>query len=1216
MNKKRVFSFAVVLAMVSLAGAGTFSYQPWTSDADSGVSAGKIYTHAVKFQAADGVLIPAGNGVSFEGDNNTQGTNWRLWNIPFPWGPGEHTTNITGLGANLTGTSSTTSFVYGDTETVHPQLVLSSLTPGKEYIATFYAKGWETGSRVVDIIADDDPNDPGHIIRINQDQYGGGNGLLVKYRYTAPKSGQIVFTFDRVDTAANGPSWHHYAFSNEVDLPAYVYIQPQPLQGAFMNLTVNLYFAAIPLPGVTLTNPTYDLYWGTDPAQLTKVVGLTTGSYELQGLTEATTYHWKVEVFDGTTRIYSSDPGNLNKTWTFTTKSFSPATKVLEYPMNDPNGTVVRETIGNYNGTAVNLDDPNEGGSAWIPGLIGNCLNLDGIDSYADLGGEAPVPFGAGKAFSVSAYFKTTDTDGPIFAFRSSTNDNPILCVAVGFDGVNSLPNTLRFISRDTPGTLFRMTGAVVPDGEWNHVVLSRAIDGTVSMYLNGKFCGSLNDNLVAYEVDWRLLGADRRWINSAPGERRRFLDGSIDTVTIWEGALKQSQIDEMVNVLRYRLNPTPANGGTGIADDVTLSWSPAVDRYPGATYNIYLGMDPDLTNSLDGATGLPVTQFKPTEPLEFETRYFWKVETVVDGTVIYTSPTWSFVTAKGTVGRFSVLPWTGDADSKIASNKTYTHAVKFNGRIADGAVFATINGVNFEDDEDFGGANWSLSEPARNRYEGFGVNVGGNSANLLHNFFYGDSDTVHPVLTLTGLTVGTQYVTTFYTVGFGGPVNPDGSGGRRVDITASDNPTAPWRVDENGAGSGNGQLIKYKFTATTDTIGFTFDAYTTGDSWHHYAFSNEVAVLFDVIPTPATRTYVDTDVVLSWIPDPVGAAQGVTWNLLLGTDPTMATTLIDVPGLTEATYSPSDLQPATRYYWTVKANRNGQVVATAPTWTFVTNGPATPLVEWKFDDTTGTTLTETHMGLNGTLMYEDPNNPVYPLWVEGLKSNALQLNGVDQFVDLGDVSGLSAPAGFAFSISGYFKTSDPEGPIFALRPPGIFCVYVGFDGADTVPGYFRFISAADGLRRITGPKVDDGRWHHYAVTRSAFGEIELFVDGVSYGTTNDNALAYTTGEGAFGTDKVWLVDWATSQPAERMHLNGLIDETTIWQNVLQLDQIQAMASLIPPLGDVNTDGFVNLADLAIVANGWLTADLPADINRSGRVDLEDFDILSQDWGK
>ncbi len=1206
MNKTKVFSVGVIVAVISLTGAGTFSYQPWTSDADSGVSAGKIYTHAVKFQATDGALIYAGNGMLFEGDNNNQGTNWRLWNIPYAWGPGGHGTNIAGFGANLIGPGGLTSFVYGDTVSVHPQLQLTKLIPGTKYIATFYGKGWETGDRIIDVTADDDPNDLGSTIRVNQDQYGGGNGILLKYRYTAPKSGQVIFTFDEV---GNNATWHHYAFSNEVDAPAYVYIQPQPAPGAFTDLTVNLDFTAIALPGVTLTSPTYDLYWGTNPAQLTKVAGLTSGSFQLQGLSEETKYHWKVNVFDGATKIYSSDPNNINKTWSFTTKSYAPATKALEYPMDDPNGLVVHEIIKGYNGTIVNPDDPNETVNHWVPGLIGNSVLLDGIDSYVDLDHAAAFPIPQNKTFSVSAYFKTADTEGPIFAFRHSTKDNPLLCVAVGFDGADSNPGKLRFISRGDAGVLYRMTGPSVDD-DWNHVVLSRAIDGTVSMYLNGKFCGSVNDGLIEYDVDWRSLGADIRWISvGLGGENRRFFAGNIDTVTIWDGALKQSQIDEMIGILPYRLSPTPANGATGVAEDVTLVWDVPVDRYPGATYNVYLGMNPDLTNSLDGATGLTTTQFKVTENLEYESQYFWKVETVVDGQVVYTSPTWSFITVAGTVGRFSVQPWTGDSDSGLGTHKTYTHAVKFNGGVADGAVFNSVNGVNFENDTNHAGANWSLTG-APNGYTGFGVNVTGDSANLLHNFFYGDTDASHPVLTLTGLTVGTKYVTTFYTVGFGG------AGGRFVDLTASDNPTAKWRVDENGAGSGNGQLIKYKFTATTDTISFTFDALVTGDSWHHYAFSNEVAIAFDLTPTPVSRSTVGTDVALSWVPDPVGAAQGVTWNLLLGTDPTLASTLVNVTGLTEATYSLTGLQSDTQYYWTIQGVRNGNTVATAPVWTFFTKpvAPATTLVEWKFDDTKGETLTETYLGLNGTLKnFADPNT----VWTKGLVNNALPFDGADDFVDLGNTASLTAPQGYAFSLSGYFKTSDPEGPVYVMRHPGILGVYVGFDGADSVPGYLRFISYTYGsLRRITGPKVDDGRWHHYAITRSKFGRVEMFVDGLSYGTTDDFAGEYYNEWTAFGTDLQWLNDWLTTFPRERLQLNGMIDQTTIWQGVLQPDQIATLAALVPPLGDVNADGFVNLADLVVVADGWLSSAVPADINRSGRVDLEDFDILSQDWGK
>ena len=186
-------------------------------------------------------------------------------------------------------------------------------------------------------------------------------------------------------------------------------------------------------------------------------------------------------------------------------------------------------------------------------------------------------------------------------------------------------------------------------------------------------------------------------------------------------------------------------------------------------------------------------------------------------------------------VGTFSVHPWTGDGDSGISSSKTYTHTGKFTGEGTDGEPFFAGNDVYFERDTNRSGTNWTLTGPARNVFGTTNsVNVAGDSAALARGFFYGDEDNNHPVLTLTGLVPDTEYVTTFYTVGFGG------AGGRFVDITPGDNPGNPTRVDQNGAGSGNGQRIKYTYTATSTEMSFMFDALKTGDSWHHYAFSNE----------------------------------------------------------------------------------------------------------------------------------------------------------------------------------------------------------------------------------------------------------------------------------------------------------------------------------------------------------------------------------------
>ncbi|MBU2635169.1 hypothetical protein KJ841_01680, partial [Patescibacteria group bacterium] len=185
-------------------------------------------------------------------------------------------------------------------------------------------------------------------------------------------------------------------------------------------------------------------------------------------------------------------------------------------------------------------------------------------------------------------------------------------------------------------------------------------------------------------------------------------------------------------------------------------------------------------------------------------------------------------------VGTFSIHPWTGDGDSGISSSKTYTHTGKFTGEGTDGEPFFAGNGVYFERDTNRSGTSWTLTGAANVFGTTNPVTVADDSAALARSFFYGDEDNNHPVLTLMGLLPNTEYVTTFYTVGFGG------AGLRFVDITPGDNLGYPTRVDQNGVGSGSGQLIKHTYTATSTEMSFMFDALKTGDSWHHYAFSNE----------------------------------------------------------------------------------------------------------------------------------------------------------------------------------------------------------------------------------------------------------------------------------------------------------------------------------------------------------------------------------------
>jgi hypothetical protein len=177
--------------------------------------------------------------------------------------------------------------------------------------------------------------------------------------------------------------------------------------------------------------------------------------------------------------------------------------------------------------------------------------------------------------------------------------------------------------------------------------------------------------------------------------------------------------------------------------------------------------------------------------------------------------------------GTFSYSPFSGDADSTITLDYTYTAKADFNG-----SGTRSVNGVLFSD-AGAAGANYVLSG-APTTFGPFGNNVTGSANGLVSDFLYTGDGSGNASLTLNGLTPGQRYITTWYNAAF----DP---GARNVTIIPSDT-NKPYTFNENFSGTGNGNLLRYVFTATSTSITYNFDAVSNGDSFHHYAFSNAVA--------------------------------------------------------------------------------------------------------------------------------------------------------------------------------------------------------------------------------------------------------------------------------------------------------------------------------------------------------------------------------------
>ena len=656
---------------------------------------------------------------------------------------------------------------------------------------------------------------------------------------------------------------------------------------------------------------------------------------------------------------------------------------------------------------------------------------------------------------------------------------------------------------------------------------------------------------------------------------------------------------------------PEEFEGGNRVPTDTILSWKEELAgslTNPG--FDVYLSTDEAEVTSLD-SEALVVSKhdmFSYGPVLDPNALYFWRVAT-------YTDMADSDPNQVTTIRSFRTVyedehwtdaVWTDDSNSGISTGKVYTHKVNFN---ASEAATTLVNGVNFENDNNRTGSNWSLAG-AGSAATGT-HHVSGDGGTICSSMVYG----ADAVLTLTGLTPGEDYVFTKYTRGWGSP------GGRLVHfITSVDGRTTT--IDGNLDGDGNGHLFMYSYTApASGELVITFDPLSSGDTWHHYGFSNEVATSTYLDPMPLPGASVNYDVELSWVLN--GDVVNPTYNLMVATDSGMTNLVVDESGLAATAMTPY-LANDTEYYWQVEiVEDGGAVVYTSPVWNFVTTPPqeALKVIEWKFDESAGTVAEQTGPteDADGLLVGFDDPNTLGVSHVEGLVNNGLYLNGRDEYVDVSDAQVyMPTAAGQSFAISGYLRTFDNYGPIFSMRNSEdenpIIDIALGADGVQVESGRVCVLVRDDGGSLSTmnsGITVNDGRWHNFIVSRVG-SKWTLYVDGESRAVINGAATGNVDlNLMALGTSLRWIMDgWGISNSVLR-DFKGVIDEFAVWDGELLPSQISDLASIIPGQGDVDFDMDTDIDDLAGLTSNWL-----ADTNTEVQADAVLEDMESYELGE
>jgi fibronectin type 3 domain-containing protein len=339
------------------------------------------------------------------------------------------------------------------------------------------------------------------------------------------------------------------------------------------------------------------------------------------------------------------------------------------------------------------------------------------------------------------------------------------------------------------------------------------------------------------------------------------------------------------------------------------------------------------------------------------------------------------------------------------------------------------------------------------------------------------------------------------------------------------------------------------------------------------------------------------TEVQLNW-----DAASNATSYTVSRSDTSGGPYAVIASGVATTSYTDTPPQVGTTYYYVVTAENAaglGAPSAEASATTSDLRG------WWRFDEAIGAVAADSSGSAGDAAVVGGA------VWSAGRVEGALQLDGVDDYVDLPDgvVAGLTE-----FSISLWTKpgTNSNWARLFDFGTgTNNFMFLTPKNGTD---GDLRFEIVTGGVtQRIeTSTALSNRGWSHVVVTLKN-GVGILYVNGVEVG--RNNAMTLTPGDLGVTTQN-YIGD---SQWSADPYYSGLIDDFRILNRALSAADIQAMSASLPTLeGDYNRDGAVNAGDYTVWRDArgtFVPAFSGADGSGDGYVDPSDWDLWKANYG-
>ncbi|HML76423.1 MAG TPA: LamG domain-containing protein, partial [Anaerohalosphaeraceae bacterium] len=204
---------------------------------------------------------------------------------------------------------------------------------------------------------------------------------------------------------------------------------------------------------------------------------------------------------------------------------------LAHWTLDETAGVNVADSLGGHPGKLVN----NDGSGAWVGGMAGGALMLDGVDDYVTIPGFKGVT--GMRSRSCMAWIKTAGVDGQILSWGTNATGQKWV-VRVNGNG------TLRAEVQN--GWVYGTTA--INDGQWHHIAVVLDSDGTptvmdVRLYVDGVLDGGNS-----YEMSSIDTGSDQDVTVGAFLPQPKYFAGLLDDVRIYDYAVSGAVVANQVS--------------------------------------------------------------------------------------------------------------------------------------------------------------------------------------------------------------------------------------------------------------------------------------------------------------------------------------------------------------------------------------------------------------------------------------------------------------------------------------------------------------------------------------------------------------------------------------------------------------------------------------------------------------------------------------------